>query len=313
MARVTVRAKGRLWCFTENTNARTFYDALGVLFGSHPRHIRYICGQMERAATGQNHFQGYVQLLTSQAMSWLKNNISRTAHWEKQRGTNIQAKEYCSKDDTQTAPFVEYGTFSKGKGARMDVVAFKDAILKGTTQVELLEEYTMCMAKFPRFYGMGRGLNRPKRTNELTVRLNLGDTGTGKTRYAYDNFPKLYSIPLTSGTMWFDGYDLQETVLLDDFAGALSKFSLTNTLQLLDRYPIQVPIKGGYTWFMPTLIIITSNLHPSKWYKWEDRAEQYSALLRRITEVFFYEQGEDPIGLLEDDREEFNDGTRYIR
>ncbi len=191
------------------------------------------------------------------------------------------------------------------------MIEFKDAILKGARQVELLEKFTNCMAKFPKFYSLVRALNRPERTKELTVRLNFGATGLGKTRYAYDNFPLLYSIPLTSSSLWFDGYDLQDTVLLDDFAGAASKVSLNYTLQLLDRYPVQVPIKGEYTLWMPTLIIITTNIHPKKWYDWRTRRQQYAALMRRITEICYYEEGEDPAMLEDDYRSDFIDNEDY--
>ncbi len=306
------RQKGRNWCMTINNNAERFYHDLEAIYDSLNTDIRYICGQLERAAMGHLHFQGYIQIKNNVALCWLRNNISNTGHYEVQRGNNIQARDYCRKIDTREYAFIEFGTFCRGRGSRTDLISFKNEILKGKRQVDLLEKYTICMARFPRFYTLVRGLVRPQRTKNLTVRLNYGGTGLGKTRYAYDNFPKLYSIPLTSTVMWFDGYDLHETVLIDDFAGALSKVSLNYTLQLLDRYPIQVPRKGGFTWWMPTLIIITSNIHPHKWYKWDDRVEQYNALTRRITEVFYYEEGEDPIGLLEDEREEFNNGTRYM-
>ncbi len=301
----TRRLRSRTWCFTVNNNARAFYDGLRRYYEANIDSVRYICGQLERASTGQLHFQGYIQLLSQRGLSWLKDNVDRGAHFEKQRGTNTEAKDYCNKADTRQLPFIEFGEFTKGAGARMDLIAFKKEIQKGVTQKDLLENYTMCMAKFPKFYNLVRGLKRPTRTNELTVRLNFGDTGLGKSRYAYDNFPLLYAIPLTSSSLWFDGYDLHQTVLLDDFAGASSKVTLNYTLQLLDRYPVQVPVKGGFTWWMPDLIIITTNIHPRLWYKWEDRQGQYKALMRRITEIFLYEEGEDERGIQDEDREDF--------
>ena len=33
-------------------------------------------------------------------LSWLKNNFSNRAHWEKTRGSDIEAYQYCIKDDT---------------------------------------------------------------------------------------------------------------------------------------------------------------------------------------------------------------------
>ena len=122
------------------------------------------------------------------------------------------------------------------------------------------------MAKFPKFYDTVRSLARPVREIDLEVRLNFGDTGTGKTRYAYDIFGNnddFFVLPISNGTIWFDGFDGHLVVLIDDFTGAASKMPLCNTLRILDRYPIQVPIKGGHQWFMPNLIIVTSNVHPT--------------------------------------------------
>ncbi len=310
MIKKRTQAQGRNWCMTINRNPKDFYDHLEALYQDNSTKIRYVCGQLEVADTGQEHFQGYIQLLQCRRLNWLKANINRGAHYEVQRGNNQQARDYTLKEESRIEPFIEHGSFNKGKGTRTDIVEFKDAILKGAKQAELLEKYTMCMAKFPKFYSLVRALNRPERTKELIVRLNYGGTGLGKTRYAYDNFPLLYSIPLTSSSLWFDGYDLQETVLLDDFAGAASKVSLNYTLQLLDRYPVQVPVKGAYTWWMPTLIIITTNIHPKKWYSWTQRQGQYSALMRRITEIWYFEEGS--VLMLEDEqRQEFIDHENF--
>ncbi len=297
------------WCFTVNSDPKGFYDGLNATFELHRTHIRYICGQLEME--GHLHFQGYVQLKRNQRLSWLKNNISYGAHYEPQRGSNKQARNYCGKDDTriedENRPFVEYGTFCKGKGSRVDLVPFKNAILSGMRQIDLLNNYLKEMARYPRLYQMIRSMVRPTRVNDLVVRLNYGETGLGKSRYAYDSHPQLYALPL-SNTLWFDGYDLHQTALLDDFAGAASKITLNDTLRLLDRYPIQVQVKGSFSWWMPDLIIVTTNVHPRSWYKWAGREGQYSALIRRLTEVWWYREDQIPVILTGNDRDDFFKG-----
>jgi hypothetical protein len=64
--------------------------------------------------------------------------------------------------------------------------------------------------------------------------------------------------------------------------------SLVTLLRLLDRYPVQVPIKGSHTWWLPDRIYITTNILPSLWYKWENRGEHYKALARRFTKVVMF-------------------------
>lgn len=288
-------AKTNRWCFTVNANAQDFYDDLDELYEAEEDHIRYICGQLETASTGQLHFQGYLQLFKSQRITWVKSHINRGAHFEKQHGTNAQARDYCNKEESRAAPFIECGTFVGKSGQRTDLANFRDAIKEGKRKEELLDTYVKELARYPKFYDLVRSINRPKRTTDLKVRLNYGETGTGKTRYAYDNYPDLFDVPVTQGSLWFDGYDMHKNVLLDDFAGAASKISLTYTLRMLDRYPIQLPVKGSHCWWMPDLIIITTNIHPQNWYNWENRDEQYHALLRRIHEVYYYTKDKEPL------------------
>ena len=108
-----------------------------------------------------------------------------------------------------------------------------------------------------------------------------GKTGSGKTRrvWEFTDESKLYVHP---GDRWFDGYDRQPAVLFDDFDGGW--FKITYLLKLLDRYqPMSVPVKGGFTWWMPDTIYFTSNHHPREWYKGASQQHQ-DALLRRFRE-----------------------------
>ncbi len=110
----------------------------------------------------------------------------------------------------------------------------------------------------------------------------------GKTKWAYDTYPKLYRKPCD--TRWFDKYIGQKCLLVDDFGGASSKMSLNYLLQLLDRYPIQVEVKCDYVDLQSTDIVITTNLHPQTWYNYEKRKEQYNALARRVHQVLWFKE-----------------------
>lgn len=296
------------WCFTENSSPRALYLNLETLWKDN-ENIRYICGQLELVTS--EHFQGYLQLEKKQYLSWVKTNVSATAHWERQLApSNETARDYCRKEESAVAdfPFIEYGTMTQKAGQRNDIIRFKDQIIGQKKMIDLIDTFTMEMARYPKFYAMVRSLKRPKRERDLIVRLNYGSTGTGKTRYCYDTYPQLYAVPQSTGQLWFDGYDLHETVLIDDFAGKMSKVPLTSTLRLLDRYPIQLPIKGGFTWWMPNLIIITTNIHPREWYDWFNREQQWPALKRRFTEIWIYTE-EGTVHLSEVEREEWFEKT----
>jgi len=77
-------------------------------------------------------------------------------------------------------------------------------------------------------------------------------------------------------------------VLIDDFSGAASHIRLQNLLRITDRYPMSVPVKGGFVNWAAQRIYITTNIHPRAWYDWSTREEQYTALVRRFTTVVYF-------------------------
>lgn len=134
---------------------------------------------------------------------------------------------------------------------------------------------------------------RPVLLGPRTIILNYGATGTGKTRFAYDSYPNLFELPVGKD-IWFDGYHGQAHVLIDEFDGHIG---LSPALKIFDNYYVRhVPIKGGFVWWNPQVIIVTSQSHPSTWYSGfskgatpkegnSDRYEQERALRRRFTEI----------------------------
>lgn len=52
-------------------------------------------------------------------------------------------------------------------------------------------------------------------------------------------------------------------LLIDEMVGQIQ---LNMMLQLLDPYPLRLPTKGGFVPACYDLVLITTNLEPSKWY-----------------------------------------------
>lgn len=79
---------------------------------------------------------------------------------------------------------------------------------------------------------------------------------------------------------WWQRYDGEHTVIMDDFYGWVPYDEM---LRIMDRYPHKVETKGGYKEFLSKQLIITSNLHPCEWYntKWYNHRKQ-EAFERRI-------------------------------
>lgn len=180
---------------------------------------------------------------------------------------------------------MEHGHIAAGEGSRTDVQEFYDKLKSGMNDLELMEQDFNSYARFQKAVDRYRTLKPIQRIDHLEVHLFIGEPGTGKTRRAYDLCPTIYSFPI-GPTLWADGYMGQPVVLVDDFSGQLR---LVDTLRFLDRYPIQIPRKGGFSWWCPSRIIITSNIHPAKWYKWEDRQNQEYALQRRIHKIWDFD------------------------
>ncbi len=106
-----------------------------------------------------------------------------------------------------------------------------------------------------------------------------GEAGSGKSRHVWELDAEVYPVPNPNGgSLWFDGYVGQDVVLLDDFYGWCPLHLL---LKMADRYPLQVPIKGGHTEFVAKSLYITSNKPWREWYKWDELGNQLMAAFER--------------------------------
>lgn len=256
----------------------------------------YLVYQLELSESGTPHFQGYMELKAPLRFPGIKRLLgSNKVHIESRLGSAQEASDYCKKDDTyvEGGSRFEYGVMKECRpGKRNDLEDFSKAVLAGDKRKrDLYLEYPGIMARYRHFYHDLTSSYRPERKTDLQVILHIGETGLGKTRTVFDRHgasPSFYVTPICNNTVWLDGHDLHKVVLLDDFAGAASHLPLAQLLRLLDRYPVQVPVKGSHTWWMPDIIYVTSNVYPEDWYKWDGRGGQYVALARRFTEVVMF-------------------------
>jgi len=110
-----------------------------------------------------------------------------------------------------------------------------------------------------------------------------GPSGTGKSKLAYElseaQGGEFYAkVPFNQ---WWDGYEGESLVLIDEYAG---QWPLDYLLVILDRYRVRAEIKGT-TWpLAATKFIITSNLHPLDWYPTAHEAHK-TALIRRCQHI----------------------------
>ena len=144
--------------------------------------------------------------------------------------------------------------------------------------VDVADEHFEVWVKYHKAFEKYKRLQTKPRNWAMDVRVYWGDAGTGKTRRAFEEFPNAYIKPHGK---WWDDYDGQECVILDDFYGWLPWSFM---LQLLDRYPLQVETKGGSVQFTSKVIIITSNVDTCGWYDFDSKPHmKIEALERRIS------------------------------
>ncbi len=190
-------------------------------------------------------------------------------HLEKRRGTHTQGKEYCNKEETRIdGPFV-YGDdngIPETQGARSDLVEVKRKLDSGASMKSIADDHFSDYIRYHKSFRAYKRLKAVHRNWEMEVIVLFGLTGTGKTKFVYDNYgDSLYSVPdaKSSGTYW-DDYDGEYTVLIDEMYG--KRFSHGVLLRLLDRYQVTVPVHGSSVNFSSHRIVMTSNVHPREWY-----------------------------------------------
>ena len=251
-------------------------------------HIKYlIMGREVCPGSKRLHWQGYVEFDKTVRMAGVKKIFGTDkVHLEKRMGTRQEARDYCLKTAKEDEIF-EIGEFGKGgQGKRTDIEDLKTAIKEGKSTLELFDEQP-AMWRVTRSAGMYKHLVELKQEREKgyikkDVQVYWGPTGCGKTRKAFEENPGAYMLNQSPTGCWWDGYDGEECVIIDEFRGWIPFAQL---LRITDGYPCAVPIKGGTVTLRAKKIVITSNLPPHEWYPGVQCLEDggIDKLLRRVS------------------------------
>lgn len=267
--------RDRPWCFTINNYTQQNLNNLDKLYDIGK--CTYLVYGFEKApTTGTPHLQCYIEFKNAaipikKSSSWKK--MFPTAHWERRRGTAQEASAYCKKDED----WREFGTLSK-QGERTDFQRMFARIKTGASDLDLIEEFGNTAFRSLNAISKVRLLSQPKRTWPMEVRIYYGLPGTGKSRAVFDEF-KLDEIFVKPKSKWWDGYEGQKVVVIDDFDPIHMDWSFDYMLTLLDRYPMSLEYKGGFVNMSSKIIIFTTNFLPWEWFP--DRKNRL-AFFRRI-------------------------------
>jgi len=272
--------KSKTWCFTvENPEAspdgenkthwRTGPEAVRLL----DLECQLLIIGYEVGEQGTPHLQGYVTFKYSKTLTAMK-KINARAHWETARAEE-QAANYCMKDGDY-----EKKDYRK-QGARTDVRAAIDTLrLHGLKRVK--RDHPLEFLKYPSGFAALDVLNEDERDFAPDVLWLWGTTGTGKSHFSKHIYPEQKRWWSGESLRWWQGYRGEPIVILDDFRPDFCKFRML--LRILDKYPLQVEIKGSSRELNSKLIIITTISHPDVLFA-EHKGERLDQLTRRITKV----------------------------
>lgn len=262
----------RSWCFT-SFDMELEWD---LIFSENKKLIKYILVGKEICPSSKKfHYQGYIQLASPVSLKKIKKLISGSVHAEIARGSPVQNYNYCTKESIH----FEGGTLQK-QGGRSDLIAIKKRIDEEDSMVNIANDF---FGQYMRYYkGFEKYKNlkvcaSPKKYRNVKVTVLSGPTGSGKTRQVVDEHDELYILNIDKNE-WWDGYQGEKVILIDDYNDDLP---INRLLRILDIYKLRLPIKGGFTYAKWEKVFITTNL---KELHKHARTEHKNALYRRIDE-----------------------------
>jgi len=295
--------RSKYWCWTD--------FAVGQ---GHPpidaSRCDYAIWQREKApSTEAEHFQGYIALRTATGLKGVQTVLGRRMHCAIAKGTVEQCIAYCSKEETRVDGPWEYGDqqqflaelgggglgpSNRGgvaghQGKRTDIAMWAERCKHRGGLRSCADDSPGTFVKYYRGFERIRleYISSRSPSDAPDVRVYHGNSGSGKTRSVYDCWD-INEIYQKDGSKWWNGYDGQQVILLDDWAGS-DEIPPVELLKILDRYPHRVQTKGGYVVLAKAIIVITTMIHWSMWYNCSSAwMQQIVPFERRVTSFVQY-------------------------
>lgn len=266
------KQRAKRWVYTLNnpTNPILYNDLT----------MDYLIYGEEKGESGTYHHQGFVIFKNLKTLKNCK-EIHNKCHWEVAAGNNQQASDYCKKDGV----FHEFGILPEdphkrggkatqdkwrfivdsAKAGNLDAISDshpKQFVGSYRTLKQIRVDYTPEFADLPDVCGV----------------WYYGLSNAGKSTRARKDFPSYYSKAVNK---WFDGYQDQDAVIIDDLDKTHSYMSYYLKIWS-DKFKFYADTKGGALYVRPKHLVITSQ------YKiediWDD-IETITALQRRFKVV----------------------------
>lgn len=252
--------------------------------------FQYMIFQVEKCPkTEQWHIQGYLELNKQTVFNTVVKMFPCVVHVEARRGSQLQAIQYCSKEETRVVEPVEFGTPSvQAAGERTDLNLAREKILAHTSWTAVLmdPELSSVISRYltwARELFNSRPLNVPapeillrkwqkkakkifdgEPTKRQIIWIWSYQSGTGKTTffdYCSANYTVLPGVDLTNTLYLYNG----ERIIWFDRTRAESNDEKSNdkfysTLESLSNHTIHSSTKyQGLRKYVRAHVVVTSN------------------------------------------------------
>lgn len=279
------------WWFLTWNNPEHPEDKIKLL---QSKKLQYVKFQYEKGKEGTKHYQGVFYLKEAKTCRALLKIFPGCGYLAPVKDTK-GAINYCGKSESRIDGPWEAGTMP-AQGRRSDLLECKSIVDGGGGMDELYEHQFSNAVRYGR--GLREYVNLVRRDIvrkwQTVCYAYIGDAGMGKTQAAAAEAKawggRTFWLTLEGGTfgkVWWDGYDGEENVIIDEFNCQLK---LADFKRLIDSSPLKVPVKGGMVNMLAKRIWICSNKQFDVWYyKAAPPGPERNALMRRLhyREEFF--------------------------
>lgn len=280
-------------CFTINNPTTDVYQNLQNQLDG----VSGCIWQLEKCpSSGTLHIQGYLELSKPKRFSGIKKLLGcNSAHLEPRKSkTPGPAIDYCRKEESRctssdcdsklypggAGPF-QWGELSSdgNQGNRNDLAEACETLREEGYSAVAEKHPTSFVKYFRGFKALETAIIKPYKGKIKKIAI-IGPTGCGKTWKATHDYGEAFVWSInSSGNCFWDGYNGEETIVIDDFRGPSSGISLDFFLKLCndDALLTQLNVKGVTTVNRAKTIVVTSPLEPKDWFP------QASNLLDNVT------------------------------
>lgn len=278
----------------ENIDFKKIYDV-------NSNNIFYMVAQQEKCPkTGKLHYHVYMEFMVRKNMRCVQRLIFKDK--EKSKQIHVEAPvdhercaKYCKKVKSRIAGPWEFGEFQGShERSRTDIDAVIQAIKLGKDfeyfKNNFPHQALLYESKIKNWIAEEKLKNLPDFVS-MDVMLVYGAAGTGKTSWCIGaarrmglNLYHVQSPADKNSKQWWQGYNGQKAILIDDFNG---QWNINYLQQMLDGYIKQVDIKNTWGVGCYNTVYITSNKPIEDWFpkSYKRSPDLLESLKRRINRV----------------------------